>query len=58
MTGQKSTHVSEEKKKIVADLTDLVKKKKTILIASIKNIPGSQLLLLLYLFLEILLEIN
>lgn len=42
MTGQKSTHVSEEKKKIVANLIDLVKKKKTILIASIKNIPGSQ----------------
>ena len=42
MTGQKLTHVSEEKKKIVANLTDLVKKKKTILIASIKNIPGSQ----------------
>ena len=42
MSGQKSTHVSEEKKKIVGDLANLIKDKKTILIASIKNLPGSQ----------------
>ncbi|MCL5018739.1 MAG: 50S ribosomal protein L10 [Candidatus Pacearchaeota archaeon] len=36
------THISEEKKEIVKELTDLIKKKKTILIASIKNIPTSQ----------------
>ncbi len=42
MSGKKSTHVSEEKKKIVEELSDLIKNKRTILIASIKNIPGSQ----------------
>ena len=42
MSGKKSTHVSEEKKKIVGELSDLIKNKKTILIASIKDIPGSQ----------------
>jgi len=42
MAGKKSTHVSEEKKNIVAKLSDLIKNKKTILIASIKNIPSSQ----------------
>ncbi len=42
MSGEKSTHVSEEKKNIVAELSDLIKNKKTILIASIKDIPGSQ----------------
>ena len=42
MTGKKSAHVSEEKKKIVRELSDLIKNKRTILIASIKNIPGSQ----------------
>ena len=42
MSGKKSTHVSEEKKKIVRELSDLIKNKRTILIASIKNIPGSQ----------------
>ena len=36
------THISEDKKKVVKELTDLIKKKKTILIASIKNIPTSQ----------------
>ncbi len=36
------THVSEEKKEIVSELTKLAKEKKTILIASIKNIPGGQ----------------
>ena len=34
--------VSEEKKLTVKELTDLAKTKKTILIASIKNIPGGQ----------------
>jgi large subunit ribosomal protein L10 len=42
MSGKKSTHVSEEKKKIVRELSDLIKNKRTILIASIKDIPGSQ----------------
>ena len=42
MSGKKSTHVSEEKKKIVEELSDLIKNKRTVLIASIKNIPGSQ----------------
>lgn len=41
MTKEK-THVSEEKKQVVSELTKLAKEKKTILIASIKNIPGSQ----------------
>ena len=36
------THVSEEKKNIVLGLLNLIKNKKTILIASIKNIPSSQ----------------
>lgn len=38
----KKTHVSEEKKNMVIDLLNLIKNKKTILIASIKNIPSSQ----------------
>jgi large subunit ribosomal protein L10 len=42
MSGQKSTHVSDEKKNLVSELSELAKNKKTILIASIKNIPGSQ----------------
>lgn len=42
MTNTQKAHVSEDKKKIVEDLTNLIKNKKTILIASIKNIPGSQ----------------
>ncbi len=37
------THVSEDKKKIVKELSDLIKKKRTLLVASIKNIPASQL---------------
>jgi len=36
------TKVPEYKTKIVRELKDLIKNKKTILIASIKNIPGSQ----------------
>ncbi|MFA5071503.1 MAG: 50S ribosomal protein L10 [Candidatus Pacearchaeota archaeon] len=43
MTDKKSTHVSEEKKQTVKELTNLIKTKKTILLASIKNIPASQL---------------
>lgn len=42
MSGQKSTHVSEEKKKILENLKDLIKNNRTILIASIKNLPASQ----------------
>ena len=40
--SEQKVHVSEEKKKIVGNLTDLIKNKRTILIASIKNIPASQ----------------
>ena len=42
MTPAQKAHVSEAKKKVVGDLTNLIKNKKTILIASIKSIPGSQ----------------
>jgi large subunit ribosomal protein L10 len=42
MSDQKQTHVSEAKKKVVGDLTELIKSKKTILVASIKDIPASQ----------------
>lgn len=42
MTPQEGTPIPESKKKIVAELSDLIKNKKTILIASIKNIPASQ----------------
>ncbi len=38
----KTTHVSERKKNAVAELSKLLKENKTLLIASIKNIPGSQ----------------
>jgi large subunit ribosomal protein L10 len=38
----KKAHVSDVKKKTVKELMELVKKKKTILVASIKNIPSSQ----------------
>ena len=38
----KTAHVSDEKKKIVKELVDLIKSKKTILTASIKNLPASQ----------------
>lgn len=41
--AQKSTHVSEIKKETVKELSELIKKKKTILIVSIKNIPASQI---------------
>jgi len=36
------THVSEAKKETVKELVNLIKEKRTILIASIKNIPASQ----------------
>lgn len=42
MENKKTTHVSEEKKKTVKELTNLIKTNKTILLASIKNIPTSQ----------------
>ncbi|MCX6749467.1 MAG: 50S ribosomal protein L10 [Candidatus Pacearchaeota archaeon] len=38
----KTPHVSEKKKAVVSELTDLIKSKKTILLASIKGIPSSQ----------------
>ena len=43
-TKVKSTeaHVSEKKKETVSELVNLIKSKKTILVASIKGIPGSQ----------------
>ena len=41
MNSQKA-HVSEAKTNIVRELSELIKNKKTILIASIKNIPASQ----------------
>lgn len=39
---KEKAHVSEMKKQTVKELADLVKNKKTILIASIKDIPGGQ----------------
>ncbi len=42
MKAKKPTHVSEVKIEVVRELSELVKNKKTILIASIKNIPASQ----------------
>ena len=42
MSPEKSTHVSEVKKNTVRELSELIKNKKTILIASIKGIPASQ----------------
>ncbi len=41
-TGKAKTHVSDEKKKVVKELENLIKSKKTIVLASIKNIPASQ----------------
>lgn len=42
-SGKDTTaHVSERKKTAVAELGDLIKNKRTILVASIKNIPSSQ----------------
>jgi large subunit ribosomal protein L10 len=37
-----TTHVSDVKKKVVKELVELIKKKKTFLIVSIKGIPASQ----------------
>ena len=42
MTGKKTTHVSEKKKIVVSELVNLIKTKRTVLIASIKGIPSSQ----------------
>jgi len=42
MANQKTTHISEEKRRAVSELTNLIKTKKTILIASIKGLPTSQ----------------
>lgn len=39
---KKTTHVSEIKKSTVKELIDLMNKKSTILIASVKNLPASQ----------------
>jgi len=41
-TQNHTTHVSEIKKKAVKELSELGKEKKTILVTSIKNIPGGQ----------------
>ena len=41
-TKKRKAHVSEEKKKIVSELAELVKGKKTILLASIRDLPASQ----------------
>ncbi len=41
-TKQHITHVPDSKKKIVKELGNLIQNKKTVLIASIKNIPASQ----------------
>jgi len=40
--SNKKAHVSEAKLKKVSELSELIKKSKTILVASIKNLPGSQ----------------
>lgn len=42
MTKKRQNPIPEFKKKIVSELSDLIKNKKTVLIASIKNLPGSQ----------------
>jgi large subunit ribosomal protein L10 len=41
-TEKHTTHVSEVKKKVVKELVELIKKKRTFLIVSIKGIPASQ----------------
>jgi large subunit ribosomal protein L10 len=41
MEGKHETHVSERKKKVVKELESLMKKK-TIMVASVKNLPSSQ----------------
>jgi ribosomal protein L10 len=42
MKNQRTTQIPESKVNQVKELKDLIKKKKTILVASIKNIPASQ----------------
>jgi len=42
MNKEKITHISEGKKKIVNELANLIKSKRTILLASIKNLPANQ----------------
>lgn len=42
MSQKIESHVSESKVKAVKDLADLIKNNKTVLIASIKNLPASQ----------------
>jgi large subunit ribosomal protein L10 len=42
MKEHKKTHVSEQKKKTVKEITELIKKNRSFLIVSIKNIPASQ----------------
>ena len=42
MTPQQKRPIPEYKKRIVAEISDLIKNKKTILIASIKDLPASQ----------------
>jgi large subunit ribosomal protein L10 len=42
MKDKIKTHVSEEKKKVVKEITNFIKTKRTFLIVSIKNIPASQ----------------
>jgi large subunit ribosomal protein L10 len=42
MKSKRTTPIPERKTKIVGELSDLVKNKKTILVASIKGIPSSQ----------------
>lgn len=42
MTPKQGTTIPEYKKKIVSELSELIKNKKTILIVSIKNLPASQ----------------
>ncbi len=42
MTTKRSKPIAPKKKKLVGDITDLIKENRTILLASIKNLPGSQ----------------
>jgi large subunit ribosomal protein L10 len=42
MAEKRTTHIPEMKLKTVQELSDLMKNKKTLLVASIKNIPASQ----------------
>jgi large subunit ribosomal protein L10 len=42
MTNENITHVSKKKKETLSELVDLIKNKRTILLASIKSLPSSQ----------------